>query len=517
MLHLPDIVESSATNKARERNMGRPVEDALREMELSLSRMTEDGPVENQSPNLPRLKTLFTELKVAWNQYQSQQSLQAPLAHSPQQHQEAPYLEPRLALARMDNNSALYTELLNDFLAHQTPIVKNLSLLLAAGDLTGVTRDTHNLKGLAGNLGMTALFHSAARSESLARIGHCRALEAALTLLANDFSRTENEIHRVLSLGIPETIEASSEVPPFPEVLGKSLPRILIVDDITENIRLLASILADSFEVISATSGGDALEKAEQFAPDLVVLDVVMPDIPGYKVAQELRKRPSTWNIPIIFLTARDDDDGEMIGLEMGAVDYITKPVRASIFRARVRNHVELKLHRDVLARLSTTDGLTGIPNRRAFDEYLQQEWKRAARDHFQISVIIADIDYFKQYNDSCGHQMGDECLRRVALELIATMRRPADMVARYGGEEFACILPQTPMEGAFLVAENLQKAIANAQIIHPNSKVSQFVTMSFGVANLLPSKETSAESLVAVADSMLYIAKEEGRNRIRS
>jgi diguanylate cyclase (GGDEF)-like protein len=292
---------------------------------------------------------------------------------------------------------------------------------------------------------------------------------------------------------------------------------VLIVDDMAANIEVLDSVLADEYEILFATNGADALEIAADQSPDLILLDVLMPDMDGYEVCARLKADPRTDDIPIIFITAMNEEVEESKGLNAGGIDYITKPIRPSIVRARVRNHLELKRYRDHLKELSALDGLTGIANRRKFDEWLDYEWRRARRSQLPISLVMMDIDYFKSYNDHYGHIAGDECLKRVAGILRETARRSADLPARYGGEEFALLLPETDGPGALRVAERLQERMRSASIAHEFSAAAPHVTLSIGIGSTVPSDSQSSSQLVETADKCLYRAKRNGRNRIEA
>lgn len=290
---------------------------------------------------------------------------------------------------------------------------------------------------------------------------------------------------------------------------------ILIVDDRVENIEVLNGMLSEDYRILFATGGREALEIIESQQPDLVLLDVMMPDLDGYEVCRRLRQMPAAKDIPVIFVTAKDQDEDEELGLEIGAVDYLTKPVRAGIARQRIRIHLELKRHRDYLQRLSAMDGLTGIPNRRRFDEFLAAEWQRALRGRHALSVVLMDVDHFKNYNDTYGHGAGDECLKQVAQSVAACLPRRTDLAARYGGEEFVAVLPQTDHGGAVAVAERIRQGVESRGIEHSDSSVADHVTVSVGVASITPSREDSAEALLKRADERLYQAKEGGRNRV--
>lgn len=292
---------------------------------------------------------------------------------------------------------------------------------------------------------------------------------------------------------------------------------ILIVDDMPSNIEILNQVLGGEYDILFATGGREALEIAANEVPDLILLDVMMPNMDGYQVCKKLKADPRTQRIPVIFITAMDQDEDEARGLNLGAIDYLTKPIRPAIVKARVRNHLQLKRYRDFLEYLSLTDGLTGIPNRRRLDVCLESEWRRGRRNGTPLSLIIMDIDLFKAFNDGYGHPAGDECLRQVAAALVGCIRRPADLVARYGGEEFACLLPDTDLEGAVSVAEQIRQKIHEMNIPHGFSAVADRITLSMGVISQVPGHAQSPADLIRVADGCLYKAKREGRNRIVS
>ena len=290
--------------------------------------------------------------------------------------------------------------------------------------------------------------------------------------------------------------------------------RILVVDDHPSNVQALYQALQADHQVLVATNGEQALALCEAKQPDLVLLDVVMPGIDGYEVCARLKAGSNTRHIPVIFVTSRDDEEAETRGLGIGAADFITKPINPAIVRARVTTQLTLKAQSDLLRQLVFTDGLTGVPNRRCFDEKLSEEWQRSRRNGSSLSLAIIDVDFFKRYNDLHGHQAGDACLRQVAQALAATLKRPADMLARYGGEEFACILPETNSEGAFEVATQLEACVRAEQIPHGDSAVNNNVTVSVGVATREGNGNDTIVQLLGDADRQLYRAKVEGRGK---
>ncbi|MCX7815988.1 MAG: PleD family two-component system response regulator [Syntrophales bacterium] len=292
-------------------------------------------------------------------------------------------------------------------------------------------------------------------------------------------------------------------------------PKILIVDDNPSSIMVLGEELKKDYNVYIATNGETAIKKAISTSPDLILLDIVMPGMDGYAVCKQLKENDITRNIPIIFVTAKDTDEDEEKGLNIGAVDYITKPFSIPIVKARVKTHIELKKKTDILENLSLRNGLTGIFNRRQFENVLSNEWKRAIRKGSTLSLIFIDIDHFKAFNDNYGHIAGDDCLKAVAGTLTATLRRSTDFVARYGGEEFAVILPETDIDNAIAVAEMLRKAILGLKIEHKFSKVEPYLTVSVGIGTTSPTRDSEYKIIIEAADNALYEAKNSGRNRV--
>lgn len=291
-------------------------------------------------------------------------------------------------------------------------------------------------------------------------------------------------------------------------------PKLLVVDDQPINIQVMHQIFAADFQVFMATSGAQALSLCKDNPPDLVLLDIVMPGMDGFEVCTQLKTDAMTRNIPVIFVTAHTDAAQETRGLEVGAVDFISKPVNPAVVRARVKTHLTLKFQSDVMRKLVFLDGLTGVFNRRYFDQQLVMEMARAVRNQSALSLIMLDVDYFKRYNDQYGHQAGDDCLRHIAATLKAGLRRPADLVARYGGEEFACILPETDFNDAMVMAHELEQRVRAQAIAHQDSDTAPVVTISLGVAGRQAGTPGDADALLAAADAQLYKAKNAGRGR---
>jgi len=299
-------------------------------------------------------------------------------------------------------------------------------------------------------------------------------------------------------------------------------PTLLIVDDERLHINILNKMLKESYEIKVALNGRQAVDRAISFPqPDLILLDIQMPELDGFKVLSLLQKDTRTREIPVIFITAMDSEGDETKGLKLGAVDYITKPFSPAIVNARIKIHLKLlkqkcelqEMHQQVLA-LSITDELTGIANRRRFNEFLKQEWTRSYRVESSIGLLMMDIDYFKLYNDHYGHSGGDKCLKNIAETLIREVIRSPDLLARYGGEEFVCVLPGVKLEELKKIAQKILDAIRTLAIAHEKSNIADIVTLSIGGTVMKPTvNNENFEELIKIADSLLYESKQKGRN----
>lgn len=325
---------------------------------------------------------------------------------------------------------------------------------------------------------------------------------------------------------------------------------ILIVDDKPENLRLLATMLdSRGYEIRTAINGKLCLRAAKAIVPDLILLDINMPDLNGYEVCQQLREATPTQNVPIIFLSALSEPLDKVKAFQSGGNDYVSKPFQIEEVCVRIANQLKIsslqkqleaqkqelewqnsRLEDEIQSRiaaetqllqinqqlqvLATKDSLTQLANRHLFDRFLAQEWRRMSREKLPLSLILCDVDYFKRYNDRFGHQEGDRCLQRVARGISSVVNRPADLVARYGGEEFAVVLPNTNERGAMSVAENIRQQVESLQIPHPESLVSDCVTLSLGVSCIIPDAQTAPQQLIETSDNALYQAKQKGRNQ---
>ena len=316
---------------------------------------------------------------------------------------------------------------------------------------------------------------------------------------------------------------------------------ILIVDDKPGNILVLEGILETlECNIITASSGNIALGLMLEYDFALVLLDVQMPGMDGFETATLMKGSERTKVLPIIFVTAISKEQWCIFkGYGVGAVDYLFKPIEPIVLKSKVKVFLELHEQKRLLKKqaellelkikelldlkqmncylenLSTLDGLTGIPNRRSFDQFIERSWKYSMREQKHLSLIMIDIDCFKAYNDNYGHLKGDDCLVLVAKTLLSSIRRPIDLVARYGGEEFMAVLPDTDKAGALLVAERMRKGIEQLALAHAYSEVARWVTISVGVAAIIPRPSDIILEFVEKVDAALYQAKQDGRNRI--
>lgn len=306
--------------------------------------------------------------------------------------------------------------------------------------------------------------------------------------------------------------------------------RVLVIDDNPNNLAVLCDYLNNKgAEVLVKKEGESGIETAIRKKPDIIILDILMPNMDGYETCRRLKSEPATQEIPVIFASALVETIDKLKGFEAGGVDYITKPFQVEEVLARIETHLNiirlqqqlqktnksLEIINKKLYKQTVLDGLTQISNRRHFDEYLMHEWQRAVRDKNSIALLICDIDFFKQYNDTYGHQGGDDCLKKIAQAIEKVLKRPADLVARYGGEEFGVILPNTTIAGAIEISDQIFQAVRDLKICHKKSRVANYVTLSLGISCLIPSTENNITEFIEMADKALYQAKHQGRNKV--
>jgi len=289
---------------------------------------------------------------------------------------------------------------------------------------------------------------------------------------------------------------------------------ILIVSDDKLIAQTLANILTIQYSVYFSKNGPDALEVAKELKPDIILLDIVMPGMSGFDAIAALKSMRETSDIPIIFVAESGSVSDEEKGLSLGVADYIQKPITSPMVKLRVRNQIKLINQMRLIQYLSITDALTSTTAKRQFDAWLDQEWRRASRHKSPLSLLMVDIDLFKAYNDNFGHSQGDIVLKSIAATIKQELKRPGDLVARWGGEEFAILLPETNIQGACKVAEDIRASIEK-NVIMFQGKTPTRVTVSIGISSAIPEQHNHIARLVADAEKALLRAKETGRNRV--
>ena len=306
---------------------------------------------------------------------------------------------------------------------------------------------------------------------------------------------------------------------PYMEEQGKF--SILIVDDEKINLMTLNKILSPLYTVYTALSGEEALERVNEFLPDLILLDIMLPGMSGFEVLQQLKGSPETRIIPTIIISGLNNEVDEEKGLLMGAVDYIVKPFKTAIILARVNTHLQIVHQMRMIQRLGLVDPLTDIPNRRCFDDRMSIEWRRALRTSSPISLLMLDVDKFKSYNDTYGHPQGDVLLKSLAAILASAARRSGDLAARIGGEEFCILLPDTDIGAAAHLAEEVRAQVERMRVLIADGVTETKTTVSIGVSSCVPEKSSQVDkasqivNFISDADKKLYRAKDLGRNQV--
>lgn len=291
---------------------------------------------------------------------------------------------------------------------------------------------------------------------------------------------------------------------------------ILIIDDDVDELKCLGKLIKDQGDVIVATSGEAGLFLAHNRKPDLVVTALKLNDISGIEVCRRLKLARETKDCAVIVVTDCDNPQNEVNALAAGAVDFIRKPYRAPVVKARINTHVMLSRQQTMLQNLADRDGLTEVFNRRYFEAQALVEVKRHYRQNQPITLALLDIDHFKAFNDTYGHLPGDACLREVAQAISNGSRRPGEFVARYGGEEFVAVLPNTDTKGANKYGRWICERVISLAIPHTKSTTLPFVSISVGIVTIIPDAHTTLDTLVTAADNALYLAKQSGRNQYK-
>jgi len=300
---------------------------------------------------------------------------------------------------------------------------------------------------------------------------------------------------------------------------NRTLADVLIIDDDSSVVMALNKALNKIGRIRFASDAKQAFLMIEEKHPDLILLDVELPDIGGLEVSSILKSTPETESIPILFITSHTELGFEEKVFDVGAADYIMKPLNPRVVAARVQTHLDYGLAIRLLEKLAHTDSMTGLANRRTFDERLIVELKRARREKEPLTVAIIDIDEFKKYNDHFGHIEGDDCIKNIALVLASSLKRSTDLAARYGGEEFTFILPNTSTEGANILLSGLLQTIEQLNLTHAPKAKYDVVTVSIGYSTVMPEQKYADDSgdwaVVKAADDALYESKQKGRNRV--
>jgi diguanylate cyclase (GGDEF)-like protein len=298
----------------------------------------------------------------------------------------------------------------------------------------------------------------------------------------------------------------------------KRLQRILVLDNDVSGLRMIIEQMNNAQVEIAEDFGGLMRAALDHGMPDLVLVNTALFDAAeGTDWWRSSTERDLDATIPIIFLADDKSTEAEVAAFEAGAADFIARPFHPRVLRARLNMHLQARESQRQLNKIARVDGLTSICNRREFDLRLMSEWSRGARTGQPLALLMIDVDRFKQYNDHYGHLRGDDCLIEVARILSSCTQRTSDLIARYGGEEFVALLPESDIEGALTVAEDCLDAFAESRLEHVNSDVEPYVTISIGVASMLPIHDKSSTMLIEQADVALYQAKQNGRNRICS
>ncbi len=298
------------------------------------------------------------------------------------------------------------------------------------------------------------------------------------------------------------------------KIRSKGMEKVLIVDDSAFQAAQLKSILENEYDITIAQTAEDGLRCSSSGDFSLILLDVVMPGMDGFTLLKKLQEQIITQNVPVILITSLSDVENEQRGLILGAVDYITKPFKPLIVKARVNTHIKLYQYRRQIEQQSTTDQLTGVANRRRYEQYSITKWNEAVRLHVPISICMFDIDRFKVYNDTFGHPAGDKVIAAVAQTASSHLKRSTDFLARYGGEEFVALSVGDSSEKIFKHFQKIRQAIEDLHIPHDPS-VSEWVTVSMGGVTIIPETDSAYDIYLKIADTMLYDAKKNGRNMV--
>lgn len=421
-----------------------------------------------------------------------------------------------LGFSRVGNNPQLYQQILSTFRDEYSDQGRELLTMVERENWSGLERVAHNLKSVARYIGADSLSQAARELEDLLRNHEDRSSRTIMAkkLVANIHILLMAVFDIIKSIPVISEIDAYIASDDDTIAVGhlnerRSLPRVLVVDDELIHRQMLSSILQDDCEILTVNNGTEALQFVLNQPIDLILLDMVMPDIRGDEVMKQLRSHPKTSHIDIVIISACTDVEDEETGFLMGALDYITKPFHPTIVQARIKNVLRLIEQRHLLDQMAHIDGLTGIPNRRKFEQIIANEWILHERVSQPLSLAILDVDHFKRFNDTFGHASGDEVLKAVAATMRDMLRRTGDFAARLGGEEFVLVFSGTDATSSATMADSLRQAMQEIQLPVGN------ITVSIGGITLIPASHYSLEQAMEEADQLLYQAKQNGRNRV--
>lgn len=434
------------------------------------------------------------------------------------------------SLPHQSTDAAEMVDAIARYLEQAPQLLQSIRIAMDIDDAQGLQKAAHSLKLRSSTLSIPILYQLCQDLEEVCKGGTTMAARELVSRLKTEYERVEATLQTQRQRAISRMNSVSP--PEAPSV-------ILVVDDDPSMRQVLRRVMEkDGYQVVEAANGKQGIEAYKRLKPHLILLDALMPVMDGFACCTQLQTLISESSsngetmanidglngasrTPVLMITGLDDQESVDRAFAVGATDYVTKPIHFAVLRQRVRRLIQqaklyhkLEIANRELQRLAALDGLTGLANRRRFDEYLEAQWQHLTTDNLPLSLILCDIDFFKKYNDTYGHQAGDACLRQVADALRFCAKHSADLVARYGGEEFAVILPNTPAADAAQVAEEMRRVVSALEIPHVQSAVSQHVTLSLGVACIYPTPDTSGTMLIAAADAALYQAKAAGRDR---
>lgn len=417
-----------------------------------------------------------------------------------------------LGFSRVGNNPQLYQQILSTFRDEYSDQGRKLLVLVEQEDWASLERIAHNLKSVARYIGADGLSHSASELELLLRRQEARASRAIMAkkLVANIHILLMTVFDIIKSIPvIAETGSSEDTILAVQTKNAQDLPKVLVIDDELIHRQMLCSLLQHDCDVLTVADGATALELVFKQSVDLILLDMVMPNVRGDEVMRQLRSHPATRDIDIVIISSRNDVEDEETGFLLGATDYITKPFHPTIVQARIRNVLRLIQQRRLLDQMAHLDGLTGIPNRRKFEQVIENEWSRHKRSAQPLSLAILDVDHFKRFNDTFGHARGDDVLQAVAGSIRDMLRRTGDFAARLGGEEFVLVFSGADAQSSTIMAEHVRQAMEQIEL--PVGKI----TVSIGGITFIPEAQYSVEQAMETADQLLYEAKQNGRNRV--